>query len=36
MNKVNSLSEKFEKEAEEKGIQKYYLDLLVKLEEKYN
>lgn len=36
MEQVNSLSEEFEKAAEEKGTQKYYLDLLKELEEKYS
>lgn len=35
MDKVNSDSEEFEKEAEKKGTQKYYLDMLSRLEEKY-
>lgn len=35
MDKVNTLSGEFEKLAEEKGTQKYYLDMLNKLEEKY-
>ncbi len=35
MDRVNKLSEEFEKSAEEKGIQKYYLDILNELERKY-
>lgn len=35
MDRVNLRSEEFEKEAEEKGTQEYYLNLLSKLEEKY-
>lgn len=35
MDKVNAQSEEFEKAAEGKGTQKYYLDILRKLEEKY-
>jgi len=32
---IDAKSEEFEKEAEEKGTQKYYLDLLERLEKKY-
>jgi hemerythrin-like domain-containing protein len=35
MDDINTKSEEFEKAAEEKGTQKYYLDLLNKLDEKY-
>lgn len=35
MDQVNANSEEFEKAAEEKGTQKYYLDMLNRLEEKY-
>jgi hemerythrin-like domain-containing protein len=35
IDQINSKSEEFEKAAEEKGTQKYYLDMLSKLEEKY-
>lgn len=35
MNKVNDDSKKFEEEAKAKGTQKYYIDLLEKLEKKY-
>ncbi len=35
IDQVNSKSEEFEKKAQEKGTQKYYLDLLYELEEKY-
>lgn len=35
MDQVNRLSEEFEKAAEEKGTQKYYLEMLNTLEEKY-
>ena len=35
MAQVNADSEKFESEAQDKGVQKYYLDMLEKLENKY-
>lgn len=35
MEEVNRKSEEFEREAEEQGVQKYFLDILDKMEEKY-